>query len=215
MSLKTKKAETGSDARRSPRQQRAKMTAESIKMATLDIASKKGFSDITIAEITERAGVSKGSFYQYYSNRDAIYLSLYEDASATWTAAMKDLYVRILDLPVKDGVSLVLRCQLELARSNRLVLLVMPIEVPELDLARHPITYGNLTARFVRGYIEEVCPHLSKQEALHKAFFIHKIAKSCIYGFVNEIPENMSDKFFIDTLSTIIANHLTEDTGNA
>jgi len=210
MSRRRNDASAPYEARKSPRQQRAIATVENIKAAVLELADKQGFADITVAQIAEKAGIGKGSIYQYFSGRDAIYLALFEDAGAEMTAIMKDLYVRILDLPARQGVGTVLRRHLDFVRRHELVFLVMPGQVPHLHLTSHPITYENLIVRFTRHYIEEMCPGLSNQEVAHRAFFVHEIARSCIYRFVSDPPEKMSDKAFIDALSAIIADYLTK-----
>ncbi|MFA5631567.1 MAG: TetR/AcrR family transcriptional regulator [Porticoccaceae bacterium] len=210
MPTRKKQTSAAHEVRKAPRQQRAIATVEGIKTAVLKLADKQGFADITITQIAEQAGIGKGSLYQYFSGRDAIYLALFEDAGAEMTAIMKDLYVRILDLPARQGVSTVLRRHLDFVRRHELVFLVMPGQVPHLQLTSHPITYENLIIRFTRNYIEEICPGLSSQEIAHRAFFVHEIAKSCIYRFVSDPPEKMSDKAFIDALSTLIADYLTK-----
>lgn len=200
------------ELRKPPRQQRAKSTVDNIKTAVLDLAGKIGFADMTIAQITERAGISKGSLYQYFSGREAIFLALFEDASAEMAAIMKDLYIRILDLPPREGVTAVLRRHLDLVRQHQLVFLIMPNQVPELRLTSQPITYENMIARFTRNYIQEMCPGLSKQEIAHRTFFIHEIAKSCVYRFVSEPPEKMTDRAFINSLATLITDFMTRET---
>jgi len=196
------------EIRKSPRQQRAIATVESIKAAVLEIAAKQGFTDITITQIAEKAGIAKGSLYQYFSGRNAIYLALFEDASAEMTANMKDLYVQILDLPIHQGVGKVLQHHLDFVRLHYLVFLLMPNQVPHLHLASHPITYENLIVRFTRNYITDICPGLSPKEIEHRAFFVHEIAKSCIYRFLSDPPEKMSDKEFTRGLTNLIADYL-------
>ena len=46
-------------------------------------ASRKGFSDLTIDEVCEEAGLSKGAFYGYFESKQALLLALLdEDAAA-------------------------------------------------------------------------------------------------------------------------------------
>ncbi len=54
------------------------MTTESILEATAQILPKLGFEAASTNRIAEAAGVSIGSLYQYFSNRDAIINSLIE-----------------------------------------------------------------------------------------------------------------------------------------
>jgi AcrR family transcriptional regulator len=207
---RVKKSTQGTfETRKIPSQTRARQTVAAIKLAVLQLAESRGFDNITIADIADGARISKGALYQYFSGREAIYLNLFEDASAEMTDVMKTLYLRILDVPVKDGVARVLRRHLNLVRQHRLVLLVMPQQLPELNLAHRPITYENLIARFTRNYIEEMSPGLPAKEIDYRTFFTHEIAKSCIYRFVSDPPEKLADRPFIDKLATIISDLIT------
>ncbi len=59
--------------RKKPNQQRSKATVDSILQATTQIIQKEGWPNATINKIIERSGVSVGSLYQYFPNREATY----------------------------------------------------------------------------------------------------------------------------------------------
>lgn len=63
-------------ARRSPRQKRAKATIEAIQQATIKLLQQSEFDDITTNDIARIAGVSIGSLYQYFRNKEEILASL-------------------------------------------------------------------------------------------------------------------------------------------
>lgn len=54
------------------------MLMRSIREAAIEIIRKEGATDITAIGIAERAGVSVGSFYQYYPNTEAVLTDIYE-----------------------------------------------------------------------------------------------------------------------------------------
>lgn len=203
--------DTPAEVRKAPRQSRSRSTVDSIKIAVLELGAKGGFADMTIAQIAERAGVSKGSLYQYFSGREAIFLAMFEDASAEMAAVMKELYIRILDLPPREGVTAVLRRHLDLVRRHELVLLIMPEQVPTLLLKQRPITYENMIMRFTRSFIQEKCPKLNTTEVAHRAFFIHEVARSCIQRFVEEPPDTLSDRAFLGQLTRLITDYMLKD----
>jgi AcrR family transcriptional regulator len=57
------------------KQQRSRLLLE----AARDLFFDKGYQDTTIEMITERAGVSTGTFYIYFKNKREIYMRLYAD----------------------------------------------------------------------------------------------------------------------------------------
>lgn len=62
--------------RKKPTQARAAATIEAIVEAAAQVLQKEGEEALTTAKVAERAGVSIGSIYQYFPNKDAILLAL-------------------------------------------------------------------------------------------------------------------------------------------
>ncbi len=62
--------------RKAARQARAQLTVEAILEAASQVFEQRGYADATTNRIAERAGVSVGSLYQYFPNKDAILVAL-------------------------------------------------------------------------------------------------------------------------------------------
>ena len=65
-------------ARRRPRQARARVTVDTILEAAAQILARQGYAALTTNRIAERAGVSIGSLYQYFPNKEAVLVALFE-----------------------------------------------------------------------------------------------------------------------------------------
>ena len=65
-------------ARKAPLQARSKQTVALILDAASQVFSKLGEDAVTTGAVAERAGVSIGTIYQYFSNRDSILIALAE-----------------------------------------------------------------------------------------------------------------------------------------
>ena len=60
---------------------------EDILEAATRVLRKHGAAGFTTNRVAERAGISVGSFYQYYRNKEALLFHLHErEALATWRA---------------------------------------------------------------------------------------------------------------------------------
>jgi AcrR family transcriptional regulator len=66
-------------ARKAPRQQRSKQLVEDILEAAIRVLSHEGAKRFTTARVAETAGVSVGSLYQYFPNKEAILFRLQTD----------------------------------------------------------------------------------------------------------------------------------------
>ncbi|MCX8278865.1 TetR/AcrR family transcriptional regulator [Phyllobacterium sp. 0TCS1.6C] len=64
--------------RKSPQQRRATATLEAIYEATIQLLVKDGLSELTTTRVAERAGVSVGTLYQYFPNKQALIYAVNE-----------------------------------------------------------------------------------------------------------------------------------------
>lgn len=69
-------AKSSSFIRKEPAQARARETVGAILQAAAHILTRQGYDALTTNHIAERAGVSIGSLYQYFPNKDAILMAL-------------------------------------------------------------------------------------------------------------------------------------------
>jgi AcrR family transcriptional regulator len=69
----------------------AKATKNKIKMTALELFEKYGFDIVTIEDITNEAGVSKGLFYVYYSSKDEIFVNEYKMIDGYYEKAIDTL----------------------------------------------------------------------------------------------------------------------------
>ena len=70
-------AETSSvSSRKQPRQQRSAALVSAVLDAAVQVLTREGAARFTTARVAERAGVSIGSLYQYFPDKDAVMLAL-------------------------------------------------------------------------------------------------------------------------------------------
>jgi AcrR family transcriptional regulator len=67
------------EPRKTPLQARAVVTVEAIFEATIQILLSHGLDRLTTTRVAERAGVSVGTLYQYFPNKQALLFAVLED----------------------------------------------------------------------------------------------------------------------------------------
>ncbi len=74
----TQNAQTAFEPRKTPVQARSTFTVEAISEATIQVLLSHGVDRLTTTRVAERAGVSVGTLYQYYPNKQSLLFALLE-----------------------------------------------------------------------------------------------------------------------------------------
>lgn len=76
--------------RRKPSQTRSREAVAAIIEASAQVLERRGYQGATTNRIAERAGVSVGTLYQYFNNKDEIFNALIEREAASFLKAIED-----------------------------------------------------------------------------------------------------------------------------
>ena len=96
--------------RRNPKQARAKATVDAILEAAFQVLDSDGYAKFTTSRIAKRAGVSIGTLYQYFDDRDAILVEL----SRRYSDALREKITQLLlDEPNMSSVRLIIRAAMQ------------------------------------------------------------------------------------------------------
>jgi AcrR family transcriptional regulator len=91
-------------SRRRPQQARAHQTVAVVLQAVVKILKREGVSAVTTNRIAEVAGVSVGSVYQYFPNKQAIYLALHDQHVQQITSSIERVVVEHASAPLEAFV---------------------------------------------------------------------------------------------------------------
>jgi AcrR family transcriptional regulator len=90
--------------RKQPKQGRAKATVAAILEASVQLLGEGGLSALNTNSIAERAGVSVGSLYQYFPNKDAIVVALIHHQHKRQLDALTEALDGIESMTIDAGV---------------------------------------------------------------------------------------------------------------
>jgi len=99
-----------------PKQARSRETFEAILRAAAQVFERSGYAGATTNRIAERAGVSIGSLYQYFANKDAILVALAERHLQQGNEHLAPLLAAFAADPpaVREGLELLVSAMVEL-----------------------------------------------------------------------------------------------------
>lgn len=96
MSGETSSEETRRQATRTPVYRKSRQRVAQVLAAAKELVVEQDPSTLSITEIAKRAGVPKGTIYQYFADRDAIFQHLAEEDMAEMS---EHLFDEVLNLP--------------------------------------------------------------------------------------------------------------------
>lgn len=92
--------------RRTPKQERAQATVDAVVEASARILVEEGFARLSTNRLAERAGVSVGTLYQYFPNKESVVEALVhriaEERIGVFASTLGDLSQT--DLEIEEGV---------------------------------------------------------------------------------------------------------------
>lgn len=119
--------------RKKPKQQRAKATVAAIIEATTQLLVEEGFHNLSTNRIAEAAGVSVGSLYQYFPNKEAIVAAVVDEfADRQFEILAKELADLDLDADIDDAIGGLIRSLLEAKKQEPELSRVLFEELPPI-----------------------------------------------------------------------------------
>ena len=92
------------EPRKTPVQARSAVTVEAISEATIQVLLSHGGDRLTTTLVAERAGVSVGTLYQYYPNKEALLFAVLEAAMNRMTVAVETACEQARHKPLAEMV---------------------------------------------------------------------------------------------------------------
>lgn len=103
---------------RKPQQQRSRATVDAIVEAGFQCLATRGLEGTTTRHIAERAGISVGTLYEYFKNKQDIYEVMFQRTIKDVVAMIEPLTARLVTMDIRDGVRLLLEEFRELLMRN-------------------------------------------------------------------------------------------------
>lgn len=104
--MKSKSVPIDLSPRRKASQERSEETVELILKATAELLSEGGAPAVTTNKIAERAGISVGSLYHFFKNKQSIYVALFRAQLERFDERIREFFTEKYDqVPIEEFMS--------------------------------------------------------------------------------------------------------------
>jgi AcrR family transcriptional regulator len=196
--------------RKQPRQQRAQETLAAILQAAVEVIDEVGYAKATTNRIAARAGVSIGSLYQYFPNKDAILISLLDRHHAEVHAVVDRSLERIEDvaIPLSEGLRGLFLGLARLHDADPRLNRVLGTDVP------HPPTIEERDQQDARGYLTRTetalraRPEVSVDDYVIAALIVVQSTSALSRWLLHEAPRSVDRRLFIGEAVGMLVGYL-------
>ena len=196
--------------RKKPQQQRAKLIVDHILQAAQICIVEQGLVQITTPKIAEKAGVSVGSLYQYFENKEEIIQELLRRKSENLGLALKQMVVTQAQLSIQEIIPLSIQFGFDVMRAESGFF---------IEVLKHWHGYNNSeAAQILEKHFFELGMYLFNRFYRHWDFetLKHKsfvIINSTLFTMMRYVSNNgflISEQQLRDELSNMILAYLAQ-----
>lgn len=199
------------------KQQRSKMLMQSVREATLELIRKGGPEEITTVKIADRAGISIGSLYRYYPNKQAIFTDIYQEALRTTDARLRANMFRARELHsieelIREGVEITVSFHRELLALNAgfFIAFRRAFDVAELRGPGNEETesWDRWAERWLLELMENNRDRVRVENLPAAARFIMDVASGTIHHIVETRPADLESPLLAQQLTELMCGYL-------
>jgi AcrR family transcriptional regulator len=193
--------------RKMPKQERSRVTVEAILQATTHILTEKGYDQTNTNLIAELAGVSIGSLYQYFPNKESLMVAIMEQHSQEIAALVQSKLNHLFDDPPEIAIPELVKAVVAVHGINPRLHQVLSEEIPRSERLKMHQTDDRI-AKLLQEYLKRWRDRLQPQNIEMTVFILSRTVESLCHSAVIEHPQLVSDSKFEQEVSDLMLSYL-------
>jgi len=198
-------------AKKPPQQQRAKVTVNAILDGMVRVLEQEGFDAASTSRVAEVAGVSVGTLYQYFSNRDAILDALQDREFERATEMMGRVLARGAYTSDREAARAVVEGLLELhsaAPALHRVLVLEGLRVTPRDRVQ---AFDLRLVSTIRSFLALANVRIRRTNLDAAAFVVYQAVRATMLAALLERPPGLDSTTLVDEITDLVLRYLVED----
>lgn len=156
--------------RKKPKQGRSKELVDAIFQATVRILPEVGSENVTTKKIAEVAGVSIGSLYQYFPNKETLLAAVMDASSSVINAALNKRFRQMASMEIDEAIQFAVDGGFELMLNDRKKIREVYRQVSELGRVNSMFVYRRVAVETLSSELHRRYPNIPPKQCQLIAF---------------------------------------------
>jgi AcrR family transcriptional regulator len=198
--------------RKQPKQRRSMAMVDAILEATAQVLIQDGYERATTNKIAAKAGVSIGSLYQYFPNKEALVAALNTRLGLSELEMIRAKFAEIGNLPVPQAIAALVTSMVELHRMEPRLHRVLVEQVPRVGDLKKISEIDDRIRDLMRAYLDRQYPELPADELNLMIFVIFNVVETLTHNAVLHHPELLTDGRLAADICRVVEAYLSQKT---
>ena len=194
--------------RKRPRQARSQATVDAILAATARVLVRHGFDGLTTNAVASAAGVSIGSLYQYFPNKEALVAALIEQHIEEMNAAIVAELQRVAKQPIAQAARSVIELTIRAHAIEPELHRVLTEQVPRVGRLAKLRELDEIGSRVVTGLLVARKDELAIDDPELAAFVLVSAIESIVHRAALLYPHKLRDPRLVDEATRLVTRYL-------
>jgi AcrR family transcriptional regulator len=194
--------------RKRPRQARSRDTVETILAATTRVLIRDGFDGLTTNAVATTAGVSIGSLYQYFPNKEALVAALIEHHVEEINSAILAELSRVALLPIAQAARAVIELTIRAHAIEPELHRVLTEQVPRIGRLAKLRQLDEICHRMVAGMLATRKAELAVTDVELAAFVLVSTIEAIVHRAALLYPDRLRDPRLVDEATLMVTRYL-------
>jgi AcrR family transcriptional regulator len=196
--------------RKSASQKRSRVTVEALLDATARVLTRVGYDRASTNRIAATAGVSVGSLYQYFPNKEALVAALVARHNREMLQLLRDALKEVASLDLATAMRAVVRAAVDAHLVDATLHRIFAEQVPRMGQLAKIGELQQETFSLVRTYLEERRSEISVRDLDSATSICVTAVEALTHEFVINRPDALdSDRErFIEEVTRLIVGYL-------
>lgn len=195
-------------ARKAPVQSRSRATVDAILDGCVRILDQEGLVGATTSRIAEVSGVSVGSLYQYFENRDSILNALQDREFARTSEMLQGLLLTRKFESERELAYTVISSLLDLYRASPGLHRVLALEGLRVAPTDRVQAFDHKIVEILRAFLEMTSFQILRKNRHAAAFVIYHSVRATMLAAILEEPAGITDEVLVEELTDLVVTHL-------